>query len=84
MAVDNRTQWLNLPLPDAANKLSDDVLRLVSSLNTIDEQIHAINLILASNDVSYDTVQEIVDRLKNTDVAGVAKAEAIKMAIALG
>lgn len=80
MTVDNRTQYLNLPLPDAANKLSEDVLRLVSSLNTIDAQLHAINLILQSNDVSYDTVQEIVDRLKNTDVAGTSLA----LAIALG
>jgi hypothetical protein len=65
MVVDNRSQWINLALPDAANKLSDDVLRLVSSLNTIDAQIHAINLILQSNDVNFDSVQEIVDRLKS-------------------
>lgn len=80
MTVDNRTQWLNLPLPDAANKLSEDVLRLVSSLNTIDAQLHAINLILQSNDVNYDSVQEIIDRLKNTDVAGTSLA----LSIALG
>lgn len=84
MTVDNRTQHLNLPLPDPANKLSEDVLRLVASLNTLDAQIHAINLILQSNDVNFDSVQEIVDRLKATDVSSASQNYAVAMAIALG
>lgn len=41
--IDNRTSVLNLPLPNAANALSDDVSRIVSSFNTIDGAIGTLN-----------------------------------------
>ncbi|MDP2358636.1 MAG: hypothetical protein Q8M31_21635 [Beijerinckiaceae bacterium] len=37
--VDNRTSNLNLPLPAAVNKLSDDVARLIAALNGIDSSL---------------------------------------------
>jgi len=78
--IDNRTAHLNLTLPNQANLLSDDVGRLISALNGIDSKFVAIDLLLASTDINYDTVQEVVDRLKNTDVAGTSLA----LSIALG
>lgn len=78
--MDNRTAHLNLPLPDPTNSLAVDVLRIIDSFNTLDSKIAALDLLLASSDVNYDTVQEIVDRLKNTDVAGTSLA----LSIALG
>jgi hypothetical protein len=37
--VDNRTSNLNLPLPAAVNKLSDDVTRLIAAINGIDSSL---------------------------------------------
>jgi hypothetical protein len=39
--IDNRTTNLNLPLPNAANKLNDDVARLVSAFNALDTAVAA-------------------------------------------
>lgn len=39
MTVDNKTPLLNIPLPDIQNKLSDDVGRIQSALNLIDQLI---------------------------------------------
>lgn len=40
--IDNKTPSFNLPLPDPANKLSDDVLRLISALTQIDSLISTL------------------------------------------
>ena len=37
--IDNRTSNLNLPLPAAVNKLSDDVARLIAAINGIDASL---------------------------------------------
>lgn len=42
MPIDNRTPNKNLQLPDAANKLSEDVLRLIAALNGIDGLVAAL------------------------------------------
>lgn len=41
MPVDNRTPNFNLPLPDPTNTLGEDVLRITSSLQTLDELVFA-------------------------------------------
>lgn len=40
--IDNKTPNFNLALPDPANKLSDDVLRLVSAITQIDALIKTL------------------------------------------
>lgn len=65
MATDNRTAHLNLPLPDPANKLSDDVLRIILAFSALDTKIAALDTLLASSDVNLDTLQELVSFIKN-------------------
>ena len=48
MAVDNRTENRNYPLPDKDNKLNEDVLRLIAALQAIDVDIADIIAALAT------------------------------------
>ena len=64
MPIDNRTANLNLPLPNAANDLIDDVQRLREAFIALDTKLHNFDVLLSSDDLSLDTVQEIVTGLK--------------------
>lgn len=63
--IDDRTTNLNLPLPHPANDLEDDVGRLRSALSAVDGKLHLIDLLLASDDLTLDTVQELVTAIKS-------------------
>jgi hypothetical protein len=56
--IDNRTQHLDLPLPDVNNQLEDDVVRLQESFNAIDT--HA-----QSTDSSIESINEELNELGN-------------------
>lgn len=75
--ADNRTAYLNLTLPDPINQLEEDVVRLISAFNGIDSKIASIDTLLASNDPSLNTVQEMVDAIK----ANIAEIASINTSI---
>jgi len=58
--IDDRTEHLDLPLPNTDNLLDEDVVRLVAAINAIDAKFAALDTLLASPDVALDTIQEIV------------------------
>lgn len=62
--IDETTSHLALPLPHPSNSLEDDVLRLRTALNGIDTKIQALDALLASDDISLDTLQELVTAIK--------------------
>ena len=83
--IDDRTPHHNLPLPSPANRLSEDVERLRSSLGMIDAWMASIEGLLTSDDISLDSLQELVNALKSdqSGVAGlVAQMAAITAALA--
>ena len=83
--IDDRTPHHNLPLPSPANRLSEDVERLRSSLGMIDAWMASIEGLLTSDDISLDSLQELVTALKSdqSGVAGlVAQMAAITAALA--
>ncbi|MFW9605927.1 MAG: hypothetical protein ACMV0I_05165, partial [Pseudomonas sp.] len=77
MTVDNKTPLLNIPLPDIQNKLSDDVGRIQSALNLIDQLIDskasktelaaavtaAITDLIDSSPAALDTLNELAAAL---------------------
>lgn len=82
---DERTATLNLPLPHPQNELGDDVARLRTAFGLIDARFAAIAALLASDDLTLDTVLEIANAIKDnradladilTDKVGVAAFEA--------
>lgn len=68
--IDQKTSNLQLPLPHPGNELQDDILRLRDAFTAIDSKIAAIDLLLTSDDISLDTVQELVTAIKlaRTDI----------------
>lgn len=58
------TQHLNLPLPAAGNMLSDDVIRIRDAFTVLDQKIAALDTLLTSDDITLDSVQELVDAIK--------------------
>lgn len=62
--INETTQHLGLQLPHPTNSLEDDVLRLRSAFNAIDAKFQALDAMLASDDVSLNTIQELVDAIK--------------------
>lgn len=52
MTIDNETPGRGYDLPDATNKLSEDVVRLISALSQIDADIVALNTALAGKAAS--------------------------------
>lgn len=80
--ADEFTQHLNLPLPAAGNMLSDDVLRLRDALSAIDSKFATLDLLLASDDLSLDTLQEVVSAIKaaRTEIGAVNALVASQLA----
>lgn len=65
MAVINETTpHLALPLPHPSNSLEDDVLRLRDAFSALDTKIQALDTLLASDDISLDSLQELVTAIK--------------------
>lgn len=62
--VNETTAHLALPLPHPSNQLEDDVLRLRTTINGIDAKFALLDTLLASNDPSLDTLQELVTGIK--------------------
>lgn len=62
--IDQRTANLSLPLPHPSNDLSEDVERLIAALVAIDQKISALDLLLNSDDLTLDTMQELVTAIK--------------------
>lgn len=61
---DDRTSTLALPLPHPENPLNVDVVRLRTAFGLIDARLAAIAALLASDDLTLDTVLEIVAAIK--------------------
>lgn len=64
MPINDTTSHLGLAMPHPCNTLEDDVLRLRSAFNGIDAKFQALDALLASDDPSLDTVQELVNAIK--------------------
>lgn len=61
---DDKTPHLGLLLPHPGNDLGDDVLRVRSTLLDIDNKFAALDLLLQSDDVDLDQLQELVNAIK--------------------
>jgi hypothetical protein len=74
------TQYQSFPLPHPSNELQDDVLRLRDAISTIDAKFHALDVLLQSDDVSLDQVQELVNYIKENrdDIVSIMAAKADK------
>ena len=68
MSVDNQTAHLGLPLPDPANELDVDVLRLVESLETIDSAMQLTALELDEKADASDVAQAMAQKADTSNV----------------
>lgn len=59
------TPHLGLPLPDPNGTLDVDVVRIVDAFILLDTKLKAIDTLLSSDDLSLDTVQELVLAIKS-------------------
>ena len=77
------TPHLSLPLPDPGNSLAEDVLRIRDAFTVIDQKIAALDTVLASDDLTLDTLQELVAAIKaaRTEVGSVNTLVANQLAI---
>lgn len=62
--MNDLTPHLRLPLPHPANDLESDVQRLRDALQGVDSHLALIDQLLSSDDMSLDSVQELVDAIK--------------------
>lgn len=65
MPITETTAHLGLQLPHPSNSLEDDVLRLRSAITAVDAQFLVLDTLLASDDPALNTLQEVVDVLKD-------------------
>lgn len=77
------TPHQSLPLPHPDNDLEGDVIRLRNALSAIDAKFHAIDVLLSSDDVALDEIQELVDAIKanRTDIVSLLVAKADKKSV---
>lgn len=61
---DLRTPHLDLPLPCNPDSLEADMPRILAAFRALDAKIEALDTLLASDDVTLDTVQELVAAIK--------------------
>lgn len=78
---DDRTATLDLPLPHPENPLNLDVVRLRTAFGMLDARLAAIAALLASDDLTLDTVLEIVAAIK-TNRADITEIVADKVSTA--
>lgn len=62
--IDDRTPYLGLLLPHQENFLTEDVLRLRDVILHIDTKFEQLDVLLQSDDVTLDQVQELVNAIK--------------------
>lgn len=60
------TAHLGLPLPHPENELAEDVLRIRDAFTALDQKLEAIDLLLSSDDLTLDSLQELVTAIKQT------------------
>ena len=73
MTILQTTPHLGLPLPHPDNSLEDDVPRIRAALAALDRKVEALDTLLHSDDLTLDTVQELVAAIKaaRTDIGAV-------------
>ena len=59
--IDDRSQYFDLPLPNAANTLQEDVARLIAALQGLDAVAKSLQDKTVSNHANLDTLQELGD-----------------------
>ena len=64
------TPHLSLPLPHPDNSLAEDVIRIRDAFTVLDQKIAALDTLLTSDDLTLDSVQELVGAIKaaRTDI----------------
>ncbi len=77
------TAHLSLPLPSPANTLAVDVLRIREAFTALDAKIAALDTLLSSDDVTLDSVQELVAAIKasQTEMGAVTAQVAAQLAV---
>jgi hypothetical protein len=63
--IDDRSQYFNLPLPNAANTLQEDVARLVQALQAVDSAAKGFKDKTDSDDAQLGTIQALVNAAKS-------------------
>lgn len=58
------TPHLSLPLPHPDNTLAEDVIRIRDAFTVLDQKIAALDTLLTSDDLTLDSVQELVGAIK--------------------
>jgi len=72
--IDNRTTNLNFPLPNSANTLNDDVLRIIAALQSIDTALQSIDTALQSIDTAVALKAPLANPTFTGTVSGVTAA----------
>lgn len=77
------TAHLSLPLPSATNTLAVDVVRIRAAFTALDAKIAALDSLLSSDDVTLDSVQELVAAIKasQTEMGAVTTQVAEQLAV---
>lgn len=78
---DLRTTHLNLPLP--GNSLEIDLPRIQQAFTLLDEKIAALDVLLASDDLTLDTMRELVEAIKASrgDITQILAGKADRTAV---
>lgn len=61
---DTLTAHLHLPLPHPEHLLDEDAIRIRNAFTALDQKIAALDTLLTSDDLSLDTLQELVSAIK--------------------
>lgn len=64
MPVDDRTPNLQIPMVCNPGDLATDYARLRTAFLQIDTKLHQLDVLLQSDDLTLDTVQEVVAAIK--------------------
>lgn len=80
--INDISPHLALQLPHPDNELGDDVLRLRDALSAIDSKLATLDLLLTSDDLTLDSVQELVGAIKaaRTDIGSLNALVASQLA----
>lgn len=76
------TPNLGLPLPHPENELAEDVIRIRDAFTVLDQKIAALDTLLTSDDLTLDSVQELVGAIKaaRTEIGAVNALVASQLA----
>lgn len=62
--LETLTTHLRLPLPHPEHMLNEDVIRIRDAFTALDQKIAALDTLLTSDDLSLDTIQELIGAIK--------------------